>query len=670
MKKSLISFFFIVVSLQFLHSGEVYDSLPASQKMLVDTLAMDPGLARRAEQPSYSRRSTTPHSRPRPSSSSLSHTTSPLVPLLNLQGVGQGQSALDSQSAVTSRSSGQTSPPPMLPPSSKPLVFSGEERKDEFVSILDDGFAKVLVERLLNAALNEEIFKENSAIDYSFAFEKLVGAKEFPDGTYLDKNGKTKDEMFLDEKHREHLKKVLGKNNPDDKAIPIDGFAFKNNQERFYKHGKFFKTKFDTLASKNTNEGNNFGSVHVIFSKTINPLVDVSSMQSRAFPGASEKESIPTFQIASNFNALETVGEPDPATFIQKYYKDKTQGPIASISALPGLIYRNYFLNKDGNPIIGTSPFEIVKQDGYKKRPVNLLEKTTLGKHVENGYIKQGALFENQNDIDNFLNDDNWKKTYVAYQSDMDVVFGGYNGKIIKVLKYPSRINQVFTAALYLGSTGYLDLQNIEKSIKKIHGDINLSANRFLELFDLVHIENSNKKNTYNIDTNIVRKEINADYVNAFLKQEFGESSENDSTYKIPENFTLKSMLNLDSFKKQVEFDARIEKLAKKLLYIGYASAILAAKEMKSKVVVLNLLGGGVFKNPFEWIAEAMKNAITDYLSPDMHAIVVAVDEDDQRFINMRAAIKGELLHFRNNVKFYNGDNGKAEPEKAIAKAK
>jgi len=53
-----------------------------------------------------------------------------------------------------------------------------------------------------------------------------------------------------------------------------------------------------------------------------------------------------TFQVASNFNCLEFINKTDSAKKgITKYVADHTQGPAASISAMPGTLFRNYFFS-------------------------------------------------------------------------------------------------------------------------------------------------------------------------------------------------------------------------------------------------------------------------------------------------------------------------------------
>jgi len=101
-------------------------------------------------------------------------------------------------------------------------------------------------------------------------------------------------------------------------------------------------------------------------------LVDVGALQ------ANPENRGATFQVASNFNCLEFIDANDNAKKgVSKYIYDLTQGPAASISALPGTIYRNYFVphQQDGRKYIGQLDEQI-----------NLLDKFPY-LTMQNGYI-------------------------------------------------------------------------------------------------------------------------------------------------------------------------------------------------------------------------------------------------------------------------------------------
>ena len=85
-----------------------------------------------------------------------------------------------------------------------------------------------------------------------------------------------------------------------------------------------------------------------------------------------------TFQVASNFNCLEFVSDHDSArNGVSKYIYDKTQGPAASISCMPALVYRNYFLRHE---------IYFAQYKGQLQRQLNLL--CDLPLEVVNGYLQ------------------------------------------------------------------------------------------------------------------------------------------------------------------------------------------------------------------------------------------------------------------------------------------
>lgn len=79
------------------------------------------------------------------------------------------------------------------------------------------------------------------------------------------------------------------------------------------------------------------------------------------------------FQVASNYNAIESQSE-KALTLLENYLYDPTQGPFASISAMPALIWRHYF-----------------SMNGHAQQEnnmINLLARTPLGIHVVGGYLQ------------------------------------------------------------------------------------------------------------------------------------------------------------------------------------------------------------------------------------------------------------------------------------------
>jgi len=152
-----------------------------------------------------------------------------------------------------------------------------------------------------------------------------------------------------------------------------------------------------------------------------------------------------TFQVASNFNCLEFVDKKGSAAQgITKYIWDYTQGPAASISAAPGTLYRNYFVEHTPEP--GRTKYK-----GQLEAQINLLDRIPLIP-VKNGYVA-------------FETDEDWMKLKTAnfdFQDFGDIKVGNQtlvqvtsglkrNGMIEMCTDKNQVINQVFTAAMNMG---------------------------------------------------------------------------------------------------------------------------------------------------------------------------------------------------------------------------
>lgn len=152
-------------------------------------------------------------------------------------------------------------------------------------------------------------------------------------------------------------------------------------------------------------------------------MVDIFRLQSdRHFHGD-------TFQLASNFNGLESICETsDPFTdpkFVTNYIMDKTQGPIGSISAGPGAIARRYYF-----------PIQSFLQD-LPNLP------------TQNGYImvKPATPATSEEEI--------LEKLKIGLHINQEVVFQKWDMKAQQMTAAPSdqrnTIHQVFTAAMNVG---------------------------------------------------------------------------------------------------------------------------------------------------------------------------------------------------------------------------
>lgn len=172
--------------------------------------------------------------------------------------------------------------------------------------------------------------------------------------------------------------------------------------------------------------------------------VDVTALQ------AAPENKDAVFQVASNFNGLEGTG--DPKQGIMPYLSPGlyVQGEAAAISAMPGIIYRMYYMPHQVNG---------VTYQGQLQQQFNLLERfasePSYALPVHNGYIQAVP------NIENFANipDQGLKNLagYVNIAFHKDIQVSGGLGplknelptyKAVKVTDPTQRINQIFAAAM------------------------------------------------------------------------------------------------------------------------------------------------------------------------------------------------------------------------------
>ncbi|MBY0352889.1 hypothetical protein K2W90_00820 [Candidatus Babeliales bacterium] len=162
------------------------------------------------------------------------------------------------------------------------------------------------------------------------------------------------------------------------------------------------------------------------------------------------------FQVASNFNGLETIeGSPTAVTdmnahTLQGYESDHTQGPFASISATPGLILRRYYAFYPGNE---TAPSENWWQGNAPARQVNFLSDLmdTIGM-TQGGYV----LLHNAVAAGTNPTNEDLKKMKIGFHGETQATFGHIvnfpNNQVVLQDPLPI-INQVFTAGVNFYAT-------------------------------------------------------------------------------------------------------------------------------------------------------------------------------------------------------------------------
>lgn len=168
------------------------------------------------------------------------------------------------------------------------------------------------------------------------------------------------------------------------------------------------------------------------------------------------------FQVASNLNTVEASNEnntPDSDDFVTQYLNDKTQGPIASISAAPAAVTRVY------------TPFyeaDLAAEEWAqtRDRQISMLYELPEYYTVSNGYI---INYGGEEAFDERSLDAVVRKIHVGLHKDVQVVFGEREkGHMSVVTKPNQRVSQLTCAGMNLmqGQSG-TDNKKLEGSALK-----------------------------------------------------------------------------------------------------------------------------------------------------------------------------------------------------------
>lgn len=166
------------------------------------------------------------------------------------------------------------------------------------------------------------------------------------------------------------------------------------------------------------------------------------------------------FQVASNFSALEPISASStPENWnIDKYCLDNTQGPKASLSAAPGLLYRMYGVFQQEGPKytrMGVQYYGAKDPAHWRQitnRQIDLLSETDIP--TKNGYITLTPEFVASLEMRN-LAQEMLPLIKVGLHRDIQVTFGDQSladDKHASLMNSDQIIHQVFTAALDFGS--------------------------------------------------------------------------------------------------------------------------------------------------------------------------------------------------------------------------
>ncbi len=220
-------------------------------------------------------------------------------------------------------------------------------------------------------------------------------------------------------------------------------------QENFFNAGNFRARSLAELRHQHKDSSIIRGSFNIIEGdspclaghEAMYARLDIGSLQASLGRLCQSRGKRLTVMVASNLNCLETVSQYDVPGDITRYIFDRTQGPAASISAAPGALLRNYFIN---HPATHTDP-------GHQ---INLLDDLVSALpiiSVNNGYLKLPNAVATLNRVVEFFELNN-SMIKVGVHTDITVSHGLTSGSSHYLLTgNRPLINQIFCAALDIG---------------------------------------------------------------------------------------------------------------------------------------------------------------------------------------------------------------------------
>lgn len=233
-----------------------------------------------------------------------------------------------------------------------------------------------------------------------------------------------------------------------------DGGSFDFQADMPYQCGTFELCSIQDLQDRCTRKdfpgGGTFNVVEGIDTKQeswFRHHVDIGALQ------ADPDNRDAVFQVASNFNGLETVDAQQniDEQFLEHYIYDRTQGPSASISAAPGLIARHYFMYYNPETPRNTWPQTVEHHVNFLDALEDVLPVSKAG------YV---VLPEEPCK----LTQDSYGAIKIGFHANVQVTHGFILNSdehlFIAKDNQAQIINQVFTAAIDLGNTNYVHYNN------------------------------------------------------------------------------------------------------------------------------------------------------------------------------------------------------------------
>ena len=216
-------------------------------------------------------------------------------------------------------------------------------------------------------------------------------------------------------------------------SFDADGFATLVVGENSWHAGRFETSSVAELRQRARNRGTSGGKLRLWVLDGAGAATDVGGLQATAPPAT-------VFQVASQFNCLESPGP--YVTPVVQYFRDRTQGPRASISAFPGTLLRHYAApGSHGKRFVQT-----------EKKQLNLLT-DVFGPEVasvQSGYLLPGLVRDPRALVDAL--EQNFESIRVGVHESVDVVLGYDFEGLVQPPK--PRISQVFTSTVAGGGYG------------------------------------------------------------------------------------------------------------------------------------------------------------------------------------------------------------------------
>lgn len=313
---------------------------------------------------------------------------------------------------------------------------------------------------------------------------------------------------------------------------------------------------------------------------------------------AKDENRYALFQAASQFNCLEFPGPSVlPEHGVTNYVGDRTQGPACSVACGPGTVYRNYFVPLPLPPPLlikfDASAETTPQQEGAETKAE---QETKQVKEQEQGKEQQG------------------KEQQQAKEEAKEV-----------------QAKEVEEPRIQLGQSRDLQIDNLSEVSKLVGNEPN---GRFYTM-----------KGGYTLATTAGMKLLNkrlrqldADSVMEKLRVGVHSDTQVTSTkwgsqqIRDPEHLVTEVFGSACSVAYSYDSETSLwEPFATLILNASYECTLWAALENacrhpndpSARVVYLTALGGGVFGNPMEWIADAMRRAFRKFQNTALDVRIV-----------------------------------------------